>query len=193
MGRLFFIIRETAAAAVVLIPIFFVLGGLVLRDWKCGGKYALFSCYLAAVWALVGLPNVTYVRLDLNLNLIPFAGMLADLKNCLLNVALFVPLGLFLPALWKRYRKGKRTVLFGFGLSLAIELLQVLTLRATDVNDLLANTLGTALGFLAAKLLPLPPGEENTSGLRLTLGTTAAVMFFVYPFLSELAWRLFGG
>lgn len=193
MGRILFILRETGAAAAVLVPMFFVLDKLLLRDWRRGVKYALFSCYLAAVWALVGLPNVTYVRFELNLNLIPFAGMAADLKNCGLNVALFVPLGFGLPLLWQRYRSGKRTVAFGLGLSLAVELLQILTLRATDVNDVITNTLGTALGYLPARLLPLPEGEEETGGLWLTVGVTAAVMVFVHPFLSELAWMLVGG
>lgn len=193
MGQILFILRETGAAAVVLVPMFFVLDKLVLRDRKRAAKYALFSCYLAAVWALVGLPNVTYVRFELKGNLIPFAGMGADLKNCLLNVVLFVPLGFGLPLLWKKYRAGKRTVLFGLLMSLAIEALQVFTYRATDVNDVITNTLGTALGYLPARLLPLPEGEEETGGLRLTAGVTAAVMFFVHPFLSELAWRLFGG
>ena len=191
MGRIVFILRETGAAAVALVPVFFVLHRCRIRDGRKAAAYCLFACYLAAVWALVGLPDVTYVRLELKGNLIPFAGLPADLRNCLLNVALFVPLGFGLPLLWEKYRAGKKTVLFGLGLSLAVELLQIFTYRATDVNDLIANTLGTALGFLAAKALPLPRGEEDTAGLKLTLGTTAAVMFFLYPFLSAAAWRLF--
>lgn len=190
MGRLLFIVRETMAAAVVLVPVFFVLNGLTVRDWGRMGKYMIFSCYQAAVWALVGLPNVAYVRFDLNLNLIPFAGMASDLKNCFLNVLMFVPLGFLLPLLWEKYREGKRTVCFGFGLSLSIELLQILTYRATDVNDLITNTVGAVLGYLAAKLLPLPRGEEETYGLWVTLGITSVVMFFIHPFLSELARKL---
>ena len=190
MNRILFILRETIAAAVVLVPVFFVLNRLVLLDGGRAVKYALFSCYLSAVWALVGLPNVTYARLDLNLNLIPFSGMAADLKNCGLNVLLFVPLGFALPAVWEKYRAGW-SVCIGFWMSLSIELLQILTYRATDVNDLITNTLGAALGCLLSKWIPLPRREEEYGGLGLTLGVTAAVMFFVHPFLSELAWKLF--
>ncbi len=192
MGRIIFIVRETAAAAVVLLPMFFVLHKLVFRSSGRSIWYFLFSCYLAALWALVGLPNVTYVQVDLNLNWIPFVGMLADLKNCILNVLLFLPLGLFLPALWEEYRTGKKTILLGFRLSLSIELLQIFTYRATDINDLIANTLGAALGFLVTQLLPLPRTGSHNKDLWLVMAITGAVMFFVHPFLSALAWKLIG-
>ena len=117
MGRILFILREVSCAAVLLLPVFLVLNRRLFRDGKKTTAYFLFACYLAAVYALVGLPNVTYVRLELKLNWIPFMGMIGDLKNSILTVALFLPLGMFLPVLWKKYRVMKRTVLFGFGLS----------------------------------------------------------------------------
>jgi glycopeptide antibiotics resistance protein len=70
------------------------------------------------------------------------------------NVALFLPLGFLLPLLTPRLDRAWRTVGVGFGLSSAIELSQVAFpgVRRADVNDVLLNTLGTALGFLAWRL-----------------------------------------
>jgi glycopeptide antibiotics resistance protein len=70
------------------------------------------------------------------------------------NVALFLPLGFVLPLLAPRLDRLWRTVGVGFALSSAIELSQVAFpgVRRADVNDVLANTLGTALGFLAWRL-----------------------------------------
>jgi glycopeptide antibiotics resistance protein len=58
-----------------------------------------------------------------------------------------VPLGFLLPLLWKRFEKMRLTLLFGFLLSLAIEIAQLLTHRATDIDDILMNTLGTIIGY----------------------------------------------
>jgi glycopeptide antibiotics resistance protein len=70
------------------------------------------------------------------------------------NVALFLPLGFLLPLLAPRLDRLWRAVGVGFALSSAIELSQVAFpgVRRADVNDVLANTLGTALGFLAWRL-----------------------------------------
>ncbi len=77
--------------------------------------------------------------------------------NVLLNVALFVPVGFLLPVLWKQMRKWYLTIPAGFGVSLAIELVQLALARGVcDVDDLFANTLGGAVGyFLAMALLSL--------------------------------------
>lgn len=194
MTRVFFMMREVACAAVFLVPIFLILNRSLFRDSQKTALYFLFSCYLSAVYALVGLPNVTYIRLDLNLNWIPFLGMIGDLKNSILNVLLFVPLGFFLPVLWEKYRDGKKAVLFGMGLSLAIELLQIFTLRATDINDLITNTLGTALGFFVGKRVwnDMPAVHSKTEqALFLSLGAATAVMFLAQPVFSNLLWHLF--
>ena len=60
---------------------------------------------LSAVFVLVGIPNVTYFRPEVNLNLTPFKGMMQDLKHGILNVILFVPLGFLLPVLWQNFRR----------------------------------------------------------------------------------------
>ena len=71
------------------------------------------------------------------------------------TVALFVPLGFLLPLLTPRLDRLWRTVAAGFLLSTAVELIQLAFpgIRRPDVNDVLANTLGTAAGYLAHRLL----------------------------------------
>ncbi len=65
------------------------------------------------------------------------------------NIAVFLPFGFGLALAWRR--SIVRVALAGLGLSLVIELLQlVIPSRATDIDDLIFNTLGAALGALGA-------------------------------------------
>ncbi|MCP2260764.1 RDD family protein [Streptoalloteichus tenebrarius] len=82
------------------------------------------------------------------------------------NVALFVPLGMFVRHL---FRRGVAvTTLIGFSASLLIEVTQVTGVwflypcpyRLFDVDDLLANTAGAVLGALLAPVLRLVPGQR---------------------------------
>jgi glycopeptide antibiotics resistance protein len=79
---------------------------------------------------------------------------LAVLAGVAGNVALFLPLGFLLPLLAPWFDRHRRTVAAGVALSLAIELSQLAFpgVRRADVNDVLLNTLGTALGFTAYRL-----------------------------------------
>ncbi|WP_277101374.1 VanZ family protein [Cutibacterium granulosum] len=78
----------------------------------------------------------------------------------LLNVALFVPLGFYARRLLRL--RPWPSILLGFGTSLLIETTQYTgnwflarcQYRVADVNDLLTNTLGAALGVLATNVIP---------------------------------------
>ena len=94
------------------------------------------------------------------LNLVPLVG--TAVGDMLENVAVFVPLGVLLP-LVARATSFSRVLVWGFLVSLAIEVLQLVNTvaatggHASDVNDLLANILGAAIGygiFRIALLLP---------------------------------------
>ena len=68
--------------------------------------------------------------------------------NVLLNVALFLPLGVLLPLLSRRFRRWYWTIPLGLLISAAIETVQyTLALGLADVDDVFCNTLGTALGY----------------------------------------------
>ena len=197
MYRFYLAAADMLPSVAVFIPIYCILSRFYYHSAGKTILYFLLSCYLSAVYVLVGLPNVTYIRPEMNLNLIPFIGMIADFQNSVLNILLFIPLGIMLPALWKKYRVLKRTLLFGFAMSIAIELLQILTFRATDVNDLITNTVGTFLGFLFAKtfIKKFPAAKDpadttNSEELIIVSVIVWLVMFFIYPFVSALFWDL---
>ena len=198
MNRIVFAVLEIIAAALFLIPIYLVLNRMWFRSLKKTFAYCIFSFYLVAVYSLVGMPCITYVRLDLGGNLMPIVGLIGDLKNSVLNVLLFVPLGFLLPLLWEKFRTWKQTVLFGFGLSLAIELLQIFTMRATDVNDLITNVCGTVLGYgMAEFLFRKVPAVQNIlkfekgNEVYLICGIVLVVMFFFQPFPAAYLWEVF--
>lgn len=73
------------------------------------------------------------------------------LKDSLMNVIGFIPLGVFFCAYWRSARPIKSvalvTVAFGFAVSLSIEILQsYLPTRHSGTTDLVTNTIGTFLG-----------------------------------------------
>ena len=193
MYRFFDMGLEAGVAAVVLVPLFLAVNRVYFHNLRRTAGYLIFALYLAAVDTVVGLPCITYIRLDFNYNFVPFLYMFSDCKNSLLNVLLFVPLGFFLPLFWKKFSAFGYTLLFGFCTSLLIELLQIFTFRATDINDLMTNTVGTVLGYLLARVvLKLFPGTEpsaRTKDVFLVCGMTFGVMFFVQPFLAALVWN----
>lgn len=77
------------------------------------------------------------------------------------NVALFVPLGFFIRVLWGRGVMMSMAV--GFGISLLVELTQLTGIwgiyecayRVFDVDDLILNTAGAAIGSALSLLAPL--------------------------------------
>ncbi|MCD8083744.1 MAG: VanZ family protein [Clostridiales bacterium] len=77
-------------------------------------------------------------------------GMQAFLLNVVGNVAAFMPCGFFLPIVSRRSRKGCNTFLLCFLLSLCIETTQLcFRVGSFDVDDLILNTCGGVLGYLA--------------------------------------------
>lgn len=84
------------------------------------------------------------------LNFIPFRSGVEI--SSILNIIFFIPFGFLLPTLWMEFRKLLPTVFTGFIFSLIIEIGQLFTIRVTDVDDLIMNTLGTILGFIIFKI-----------------------------------------
>ncbi len=76
-------------------------------------------------------------------------------KNLVGNLFLLVPIGILMPILWTRMRNFWKTVIIGASISLIIELLQYVLAylgfgwgRATDIDDLILNTLGVMIGYV---------------------------------------------
>ena len=65
------------------------------------------------------------------------------------NIAMFIPFGFVLPLLWQKFERFGMIAGTCFAISLVIELVQFVNpLRATDVDDLIMNTLGGTIGYL---------------------------------------------
>jgi len=98
-------------------------------------------------------------RLFSNMSFVPFrniGGQLAqglerpEARQVLGNVVLFVPLGFLLPLAVRTFARAWATLVVAAGLSLLIEIAQaILPSHSTDVDDVILNTAGAALGFLA--------------------------------------------
>ena len=84
-------------------------------------------------------------------------GMIREVKfisypawsSLVLNILLFVPLGMLTPIVIKSFGSLKKNFIFAFSLSLSIEILQIITKKGWfDVDDVINNTLGTVIGFI---------------------------------------------
>ncbi|PEC51921.1 hypothetical protein CON00_00590 [Bacillus sp. AFS096315] len=84
------------------------------------------------------------------LNLIPlkmfneFSSIKQFIVNIFGNIILFVPFGFSLTSI----KRSKKVILIGLFLSVSIEVVQFLmTLRTSDIDDVILNTLGTYIGY----------------------------------------------
>lgn len=188
---MFYILLELFIGAVIIVPIFLLLWKIKFHNFQQTVRYTVFAVYLSAVYYLVGLPTVQFATLEVNLNLIPFVGMIEDLKNEILNIVLFIPLGTLLPLLWEKYRSMMNTLCFGLGMTIAVELLQIFTYRATDINDVITNFLGTLIGYLIFKVLfKKAPNGHRTSDISLIFAVVCVVMFLVQPYIMSAIYSL---
>lgn len=193
--RLCFVGIDMLSYAVVGIPMMLALFLPVFRTRGREKRWllVLFSLYLAAVWSAVGMPGMGQPWVfDPECALVPFAGLSSGLKERTLNILLFVPLGFLLPTLWPRFRNPARTILAGLILSAVIETAQLFTFRLTDINDLITNAMGTALGYGIAEGLNHRFGfYVREDGLypreaEAIAAASATVLFLVCPSLEAL-------
>lgn len=100
-----------------------------------------------------------------NINLIPFRTITEYLTaesndyehafiNLAGNVVMFIPLGFFISFIWKRLRNFGLHTLHTIIIILIIEALQLFTLLGSfDTDDLILNTVGSAIGYFIWKIL----------------------------------------
>jgi glycopeptide antibiotics resistance protein len=115
----------------------------------------LFIIYLLALyWILLLKLGVRFSYMgNGRANLIPFSEPLILTSENIMNVVIFVPLGVYAGILFDRWIFGKKLLLF-FLLSLQVEGLQyILRLGAFDVTDIMTNTLGGVIGLMIFKAI----------------------------------------
>lgn len=143
----------------------------------------VFCYYLIGIFTMTGIgrPKAFLPRIIL----IPFLEMISGPTATILNIVLFLPLGFFLPLLFKKYNRISEVALTGFLLSLSIELVQMFGRGATDINDLITNTLGTVLGYFIYKFLSKLMRKELRAKFQANqINHRAEALFFViYSFV----------
>ena len=115
----------------------------------------LFIVYLLALfWILLLKLGVRFSYMESrSVNLIPFSEPLilngkADVGEIILNVVVFIPLGIYTGVLFKRWSFGSKILFFAL-ISLLFEGLQyVLRIGAFDITDIITNTSGGIIGLL---------------------------------------------
>ena len=89
-----------------------------------------------------------------SINLIPFyypAEVNFHLKEVIANIIIFIPLGVYLKMLDVN---GKKVILYGIVFSILLEVSQfIFKIGASDITDLITNTVGTILGVCGYTLL----------------------------------------
>ena len=90
----------------------------------------------------------------LRVNLIPFVNLLYYdsrrdlLLNLIGNVTAFIPTGIVVPLVCKRFDSWRKIFCTGAAFSWGIEILQLpFAVRASDVDDLILNTVGVLTGY----------------------------------------------
>lgn len=173
----------------------FVLQFVFIHSWRRTFGLMIMGSYLICVLTVVGFPNVLYHPFEVNFNILPFGEMRGSSVDTVLNIILFIPLGFLLPLLWANYRRFCNTLAFSFLTSLTIELSQLFTFRATDIDDVITNTLGGCIGFgIAFILLQHREIQEQSNTAKWDLYAIVVIcfviMFFIHPFLSQTIYTL---
>ena len=177
-----------AVAALVAVP-YLIIHWRRTGTFGWGSTMLLFGtvvyAFALAGYTMLPLPDdwSPYCARPRNNNMMPF-GFITDVEAALaggrvglrtvvsqlaLNIALFVPLGMFVQRLVTR--RWWLTLPIGFAVSALIEVTQLTAVfglfpcqwRIFDVDDLIMNTLGTGVGILLAPLLKFLPGQPSTS------------------------------
>lgn len=158
----------------------------------------LFAIYLIAVFYLTGFgtlwDGMLYNWEIRNINLLPFSRAI-DWAAYFQNILLFLPFGFLCPLLWKNMDNAAVMGAAGFSFSILIEISQLLNNRASDVDDLIMNTLGTLIGYIFYRIFShFYPSKRSQSVKYEPLMYIAVISlgrFFLYNefFLVKLLYR----
>lgn len=197
-----FIVTSALSGYIVLLPILLIFHYCLAKRIKSLGDKEnlshilvsyIFCFYLFSVLVLTGVPSIYQFRFDPNINMLPIVGVFSYPQQYILNIFLFVPLGFLLSLLWGKCRRFFATVSIGFLFSLAIEAMQLFCYRATDIDDLITNTLGTVVGYVLHlvinRVLPRISSCQRRDTrfdykeMAFYIGVVWGIMFLVQPII----------
>lgn len=138
-----------ALLSMVFVLPFLFLGGM-LYFWKYYLKrnimVILFALYLSFLLSMIGMPTI----FGRSFHTVYFG------LNYLGNLLLFLPIGIFLPVIWKRYFSLPKTVLTGLVIALytvVSGLFSFYGLASTDILCLISDVLGVLIGYFLSGYL----------------------------------------
>ncbi|WP_079509315.1 VanZ family protein [Mesobacillus jeotgali] len=142
------------------------------KKWISAISFSLFILYIILAALLLFLSPYRQAANEINstgtnpYNLIPFKTITDYIKasshinqsiwilNLFGNVLAFLPLGLFLPWLFERFIGFWRTTSIVLLATSLVEILQFLTrVGSFDIDDIILNTLGGAIGYLFFRII----------------------------------------
>ena len=165
----------TIVCGLTVVPVYAKMRRLYLtkKNEKTTALYeiscAAFLTFAAALTALVLEPRWLFFWDDIpyfeklanrlttlnEINLVPFkmirgffSGELDGnfIRNIIGNIIMFVPFGICMPLLWKRFRSVRTMLITAFAIPLFIETAQLFVGRSPDVDDIILNSAGILAG-----------------------------------------------
>lgn len=121
----------------------------------------LFVIYIIILFEIivfkleVPFSNMGHLR---SINLVPYKESLIingaiDFSEIFKNILIFIPLGIYLEMLFREWTFAKKVMVI-MGVTFACEISQfIMGIGATDITDIINNTVGGIIGLLAIKLL----------------------------------------
>ena len=148
-----------------IICLFIYLGSLLLSKHLKNNKPLKISIWIFFILYLILLITLVAFRSGSlsSGNLIPFTTIMGYVKafinnsanfniiayNLIGNVVCLTPLAFFLPILFKKQNKFRIFLFTIIGITLSVEILEVLTMSGTfDIDDIILNSLGAIIAFL---------------------------------------------
>lgn len=158
MNTLLILGYETAAAFIPFFVVISVLSWIYKKNrnkkMNTGHIVSLlvFAVYITGVFHVTGAGTIWdalryhFEIKSWQINFAPFSNEI-DIIAYVLNIVLFIPLGILLPYINIKMNKVRYPVLIGMLFSLVIELSQLVNNRSTDIDDFILNTVGAVIGY----------------------------------------------
>ncbi len=149
----------------------------------------LFVIYLLALcWILLFKLGVRFSYMEeRRVNLVPFNGRAVLHGETIMNVVIFVPFGMYVGVLFRQWTLGKKYFFF-FIISFLFEALQfIFKVGAFDITDIIANTLGGAIGILIFYAISKLFGDPlKTKKFIIIIAATGTVLVLTLLLLLKL-------
>lgn len=135
--------------SILYLPILFKLKKKGISPLRQLGYLGLFCSIFLIVYATILFMPITFTPETHTLNLVPFN--FTDFNQFVVekipNIMLFIPLGFFMPIVFKSTRKLYKTALISFVITFSIEFFQYFIGRSSDIDDIITNLLGAIIGY----------------------------------------------